>query len=507
MKNIVWLSIISSLLILGSCQGLLDVEPENSVTFVNYFKTEKDLETSVNAIREEFLESSVKNASKPPICRGMLYDSLSTYQKAEVNLDPGISNSPISVSLLWSGYYTVIALSNIVLDNVDQAEIPENRIDFYRGQAYFYRGYEYLFLAQAWGEAPIMRHSRDVGARAKARWSELMDIAIADAEQAVNLLPMRDGLMDAAGNKITKRDVVSKEVAWVLLGQALAWKAGLTEDAELFKRAADTLTNVIKSPHYSLAPNPEVVVTDVLVGGNMTESIFEMQNNWTESATQGNPFLDVDLLLTWPIKPEDGMGDITDCDVRLTYEHMDRMFPKGDLRREAYFFAMDSIYDDPELREKSKGYVYPYKYRKVLIGTDGYYKGKFINIDQNRILYRLADVILLRAECYARSGQRDLAIADLNRVRDRAKAALYPAPGDSDDIQLAVFREREKELMWECVRWFDLIRNGYWAMISDAYARLTPQNILDGALYLPITAQAFNDNKLMVQNRYWLSRY
>ena len=142
-----------------------------------------------------------------------------------------------------------------------------------------------------------------------------------------------------------------------------------------------------------------------------------------------------------------------------------------------------------------------------MIGTDGSYKGKFINIDQNRIIYRLADVILLRAECYARSGQRDLAIADLNCVRDRAKATLYPAPGDPDDIQLAVFREREKELMWECVRWFDLIRNGYWAMISDAYARLTPQNILDGALYLPITAQAFNDNKLMVQNRYWLSRY
>lgn len=483
------------------------MNPENSVTFVNYFKTEKDLETSVNAIREEFLETSVKNAHKPPICRGMLYDSLSTYQKAEVNLDPGISNSPISTSLMWSGYYKVIALSNIVLDHVAQAEIPADRIDFYRGQAYFYRGYEYLFITQTWGEAPIMRHSRDVGAKAKARWEELMDFAIADAENAVNLLPTREGLIDAAGNKITKRDVVSKEVARVLLGQALAWKAGLTNDADLFKRAADTLTKVIESPHYSLAATPEAVVTDVLVGGNMTECIFEMQNNWTESATQRNPFSDVDLLLTWPVKPEDGMGSVKDCEVRLTYKHMNQMFPKGDLRREAYFFAMDSIYDDPELREKSMGYVYPYKFRKVLLGADGYYKGKFINIDQNRILYRLADVILLRAECYARSGQRDLAIIDLNRIRDRAKAERYPAPGDTDDIQMAVFQEREKELMWECVRWFDLIRNGYWAMISEAYARLTPQNIQDGALYLPVTAQAFNDNKLMVQNRYWLSRY
>ena len=35
---------------------------------------------------------------------------------------------------------------------------------------------------------------------------------------------------------------------------------------------------------------------------------------------------------------------------------------------------------------------------------------------------------------------------------------------------------------------------------------LTDQDILDGALYLPVSFTAFNENPAMVQNRYWKKR-
>ena len=35
-----------------ACTDGLEVIPENSVTFENYFKTEKDIETSLNALRD-----------------------------------------------------------------------------------------------------------------------------------------------------------------------------------------------------------------------------------------------------------------------------------------------------------------------------------------------------------------------------------------------------------------------------------------------------------------------
>ena len=159
--------------------------------------------------------------------------------------------------------------------------------------------------------------------------------------------------------------------------------------------------------------------------------------------------------------------------------------------------------------EITGGFAYPYKFRKALVENEGSGKGRFLNIDQNRILYRMADVLLLRAECYARSGEDGKAAADLNRVRQRANAVLYPgAPGDEQPLQYVIFKEREKELIWECVRWFDIVRNGYWKTeISEGYSKLTEQDVKNGALYLPICWRAFDENPLMTQNRYWQSRY
>lgn len=42
--------------------------------------------------------------------------------------------------------------------------------------------------------------------------------------------------------------------------------------------------------------------------------------------------------------------------------------------------------------------------------------------------------------------------------------------------------------------------------MTEEYARLTDQDVEDGALYLPVHYLAFNSNKLMRQTRYWLKR-
>ncbi|MEG0797033.1 MAG: RagB/SusD family nutrient uptake outer membrane protein [Odoribacter sp.] len=503
--------IVAASMLTGSCEGgLLDVEPENSVTFVNYFKTEKDLSTAVNAIRLAFRESNVLNAAKPPICRGYIWDNADYTVKMEFNLDVMFANNPYNASIGWGTYYGVIAAANLVLDCVDRSSVSEDRVDFYKGQAYFFRGYEYLYIAQVYGDAPIVRHSRDVGEKAREKAIDVIDFAINDIRKAIALLPTKGDLKDETGTRITKRDVPCRELAYVLLGNALAWKAGVLGHPELFRSAADTLSLAINATdHYSLAGSPELVVTDVLVGNNEQESMFEIQNIWTESSTKSNPFSDVVDFLTWPVIPIEGEGSIkTETDARMKYETVSAMYPQGDLRRKAYFYKLDSMKFEVS-DEITGGFAYPYKFRKVLVENTGSDKGRFLNIDQNCILYRLADVILLRAECYARSGQEGLAIEDLNRIRSRAQAKLYPGGvDDGNPLQYVIFKEREKELIWERVRWFDIIRNGYWKTeISERYSELTEKDVSNGALYLPVGGRAFDENPLMVQNRYWLSRY
>lgn len=99
----------------------------------------------------------------------------------------------------------------------------------------------------------------------------------------------------------------------------------------------------------------------------------------------------------------------------------------------------------------------------------------------------------------------DLAKADLNKIRDRANATPYPAPGESD-IQLAIFKERERELLFEGHRYFDIIRNGleYIHTYMDGnYKTLDQQDVKEGALFLPLYTDAFTLNDLIRQNIYW----
>ena len=98
-----------------------------------------------------------------------------------------------------------------------------------------------------------------------------------------------------------------------------------------------------------------------------------------------------------------------------------------------------------------------------------------------------------------------MAKADLNKIRDRAHATLYPAPGEND-IQLAIFKERERELLFEGHRYYDIVRNGleYIHTYMDGnYKTLDLQDVKEGALFLPIGDEAFYLNDLIRQNIYW----
>jgi hypothetical protein len=92
--------------------------------------------------------------------------------------------------------------------------------------------------------------------------------------------------------------------------------------------------------------------------------------------------------------------------------------------------------------------------------------------DNNIIVYRLADVILMRAEALARLGQNAEAVQEYNKVRSRAfvppvaPAEPLPKPTEpitaassSEEILNAILDERFREFVGEGKRWFDLVRN------------------------------------------------
>ncbi len=131
-------------------------------------------------------------------------------------------------------------------------------------------------------------------------------------------------------------------------------------------------------------------------------------------------------------------------------------------------------------------YPYPFKYKIALpAGTPTEYN----------IIYRLAEIYLIRSE--ARTNNNDLpgAIADLNLVRKRAGLANTPAT-DKGPLLLAIEKERQVELFCEWGnRWMDLKRTGRANTILG-----TKPNWLSTSVLYPVPLSEQNANPNLTQN-------
>ena len=109
-------------------------------------------------------------------------------------------------------------------------------------------------------------------------------------------------------------------------------------------------------------------------------------------------------------------------------------------------------------------------------------------------MIRYADVLLMGAEAYARSGNDAKAQGYLNQVR--ARVGLAPVTATGTDLVQAIWKERHFELAFEGLRYWDLIRTG------RASSVLADRNWQSGRNeYLPIPqSEIDNTNRTLVQN-------
>lgn len=518
MKHIYYLFLFTFLLNCTACVDSLDMSPENSVTFMNVFETERELEIGVMGA-----EASVRNE-----CVGQ---DLAPNGEYSDYIEEGSSSllqehEPFMYIVDWDWFYRVISYANVPLPYIDKIDMPKERRDFYRGQIYFFKAFAYLHIVRLCGDCVLIRDEVETTPQGQTSWIKVIDYAIELAKEAVQLLPEWDKLTDANGNAVTHRARPCKGAANALLAHLCAWKAGCKymakpedrnyDEQELWKIAEQACTDIIKREDiYKLADTPEDMCETTFMGGSK-ESVFEsiFRNYWDELAqTKWDQHLaSTDMAVFYqgyPVVTGATMANIQYMRFRITNETVEKMFSKDDLRRDAWFYRYEYMRDSVDI-DITGGYAYPYKHRKAYVSTDGGAGGgEFINFDANKIWWRLADIILLRAECRARLGGSYLqgAIDDLNTIRTRAKAKLYDASEYGGNLRYTIFKEREKEFLIEGGRWFDVLRNEYYKTeLYGGFRNVSAQDIIDGVFFGALQSSNFWDNPLLRQNIYWQRR-
>ncbi|HJA15776.1 MAG TPA: RagB/SusD family nutrient uptake outer membrane protein [Candidatus Butyricimonas faecavium] len=481
---------------LFACGNILDIEPETLVTYTNYFKGEEDAAALLYNIMGRVQPTFTGYDEQEVV--GMKVDIINESSKYG-NIMNWVPSYYLQRGRNWENHYRVIYDCNLLIDNVHRfEEIDKERLDFYVQEAYFFRAFAYFDLVRRWGDVPVIPNSTTTERYGKTDKMKVLEEEVIKVAESLNL-PLYDELVGVGGAKLTSKQYGCKGTVVALLANAYAWKAGLTGDVADWEKAEHYCTELISgnAGNYPLAASPQELCDKVLQRGG-DETIFEIEYYITDDIFFLYEFYAAtSSMIGYPVNKTMLPSDQTALQVsrKLVEELYGDM--ENDRRVRAYFAFVEG--NPVAFLKKWNFPVYVYD---EFADKDVY---KIQNI--NRIIWRMADIKLLRAECRARQGKANAA-EDMNDIRERAygdRSHDYTAA--EGDIQMAIFRERERELLYEGHRFFDVMRNGYWKTeLTQAFSLMTERDIKMGAQYYAVPDDAFYLNDLMVQNEYWQTK-
>ena len=135
-----------------------------------------------------------------------------------------------------------------------------------------------------------------------------------------------------------------------------------------------------------------------------------------------------------------------------------------------------------------KPYNYPNKYKIRAVSQPAM---------ENIVVFRLAELYLLRAEARAHQNNSIGAIEDINIIRQRAGLPLLPANSSAEECLTFVEKERRVELFCEGHRWFDLKRTN---RIQEVMLSVKDTNWQSTDQLYPVPLSELQKNPYLDQN-------
>ena len=446
------LGLIASAIAIQSCKKtFLDVNPAQNTAATQFFKTPEDAAKAVNAMYANLHEWN--NIAFAPIAlESMGADDVekgstasdATYFNDYHNFT--ITSGDAQLGGFWKGQYQTINFANQILGNVPAITMDESLKNRYLAEAKFIRAYEYFRLVRAFGDVPLrITLPKDASEYNLPRtpkdqvWVQIEK----DLTEAAAVLP---------------QTYSSADIGHVTKGAALTLHAKV---AMYLKKWTDvvTYTTSVMGMGYSLFPDYEQLFRTT--HKNNQESIFEIQCNLIPN---NPPASNSQYSQVQGVRGVTGGGwgfNVPSPNLAAAYE-------TGDPRRDAtIIFRGETTPEGDKIPAEGDNPMYNQKsYVPFALYVSGFNEG----CQQNKIVLRYADVLLMNAEANNELGNSGAALGPLEQVRARARgsnAGILPKVTTTDQTALraAIYFERRVELAMESERYFDVIRQGRAAAV------------------------------------------
>ncbi len=495
MKKMKHISLYVAVLLLCGCD-FLNRSPYDSVDTSQVFQTVADAEAAVNAAYQPLQWAKLYNmriwtldiiAGNSEVGAGGGTDGEET-----VDLANFIADADNFAALdLWRGPSPGILRCNFVLQKVPAMDIDEAIKNRILGEAYFLRAHYYFILVRLFGGVPLQTEPADSDSDLllpRASVDEIYELIESDLEEAIARLPKRSEYTQANMGRATKEAAMA-ELARVYMTYH--------QDYEHYQEVV-TLCDAIGEMGYRLEEDYADLWNPAKQNG--VESIFEVQYYGKTNYDFWSNENQASWLSTFTGPRNSGMAAGCYGWNQPTAEFVSQ-YETGDVRKEKTIFYTGCPTFD--------GMTYSSAY-----STTGYNVRKFLltktqspdynTSNQNWVVTRYADILLLKAEALNEMGQTTLAEVPLYEVRCRAGLTNRSTIEGLSQMQMRekIIHERRMELAFEGHRWFDMIR------YKDNYALDFLHSIGKTAasskhLLLPIPTQEREANPKLTQNPGW----
>lgn len=454
---------------LVSCKKWVDYDPKDDfkITDLEYFKSEADYRSIAVGVYAplQWLNQIVPVGdiiSDNSVTGGESASDVLSLQ--QIN---NFTHTPINGTIadLWQASYEGINRANYMHQFRDKNPAGQTITfagkDALYGEVYFVRAYYYFTLVKMFGGVPLFVDRRlnfsDLGTITRASQADVYKQIEADLATAIAALPV----VQAEKGRATKL------AAQALLGKVLLYQ-------NKYAPAAAMLDNVITSNAFSLVPDFNSIF---LPGGeNGPESVFEIQYSngsatydWGH-VTRGQGNYSVQQCGVRGLNGSVAMPYNPGWSTNLPTQNLAAAYAAGDKRKAVTILDIDAYKNaNPALNITYQ--VAPYQntglYNQKYLPRKGETSGQVeLNYSNNFRTIRYADVLLMAAEAFNKSGNDVKAQTYLNLVRRRAFGnTLNDITATGTALYDAILAERRLELAMEGERFFDLVRTGKAASV------------------------------------------
>lgn len=486
-----YISLFLIILSFNSCSNWLDLEPEDGLTYDNYWQTKEQVKSTVISCYQSMMTGS--SALYEVVELAFLWGELRADMLAagsgvytnEYLAMIGYINEELPICN-WAPVYKTINLCNTVIDCAPKvlekdASFTQNALNGYLSEALALRALMYFYLVRTFGEAPL---------KLDATLTDEVNLALPKSTAGEIFNQIVTDLKHAEEKSVTTYGITADDKGRITQYAINAMQADVYLWREQYDSCLIACNKVINSGQYGLITS----YRKLFQVGLTNESIFEL-------------VFDSQLLNPFYTMLNTSTGKRFYADQRV----------------------IDDIYmiDD----DNSDNYDYRGNYASLRFGNLSIWKYLGLTSTTAReeeesyapwIFYRYADVLLMKAEADVQLGYTTESLSLISTIRERGNALAVTAENmdttSTDGIIDYILAERAREFAFEGKRWFDLLRNAK----RDHYTRkeillnlaltvapeerqATMYNNMQDTLshYLPIYIDELETDDALIQNTFY----